>query len=408
MRKKPSIVFINRVLYPEKGETGRVLRDLSRAFAQDGWDVSILSLHSDNNSKPTSKHLTIKSAKARFGKSLIGYLWAWARLLIMGLRHPRADIVVTMTDPPLLVVVGRLICLIKGSRHVHWCQDLYPDLFPVLGFPKILKPLTNWLSSRALKKCDKVVVIGRCMARKIADKGVSTSIISVIPNWYNPMQKGTESKKRKKAVTPTKTKIVPPKDQKDVIIDETQKFRVLYAGSIGRAHPVDTIMQAAQTLQTDETDIEFTFISDKVGHNKIMAEKNERGLKNIRLIPYQPESSLKTMMESGDIHIISLDEKAQGLVVPSKFYSAIAAGRPSIFIGPKNCEIAKLMRDFECGTFIEQGDTKTLIETITAYRHDEKFWFKHQEGAIEAAKRFVPQQSWQVWLQRMNDLMRQP
>jgi len=411
MRKKPSILFMNRVLFPEQGETGRVLRDLSRAFAQDGWDVTILSLHTSKETKPTSKRLKIKTAKAWFGKSFLGYVWAWLRLLTLALFQPRTDIVVTMTDPPLLVVVGRIVSLLKGSRHVHWCQDLYPDLFPVLGYPKILKNITNWASSRALRKCDKVIVIGRCMARKIANKNVIPSNITVIPNWYNPTQKRTAPKKKSKGKSNPQRKalkIKTSKDEKDIIFDETQKFRVLYAGTIGRAHKLETIINAARIIQEDAPDIEFVFVGDKRGHEKLLTAKNEGGLQNIRLIPYQPESALKPLMESGDIHIVTLDKEAEGLMVPSKFYSAIAASRPCIFIGPKNSEISKVMRDFECGTVIEQDDEQGLINAIEAYRNDEKIWFKHQEGAIEAAKRFIPEQSWQVWLQRMHNLMRQP
>ncbi len=406
MRTKPSILFLNRVLYPEKGETGRVLRDISHAFAQDGWEVSVLSLHTTKEDHTPSNKLKIKTAKALFGKSLFGYLWAWVRLLSMAVTHPRTDIIVTMTDPPLLVMVGNIVSCLKGSRHVHWCQDLYPDLFPVLGYPKILKFLTHRLSVRALRKCDKIIVIGRCMARKIVNKNIPASHLSVIPNWYNPVQKKDLSEKRiKKKV---ETTIKAPKEEKDMIFDESQKFRVLYAGTIGRAHKMDTILGAIRQIQDLEPDIEFVFIGDKKGHDGLQKEKDRRGITNIRLIPYQPESALKALMESGDIHLISLDEHAEGLMVPSKFYSALAAGRPSIFVGPKNSEVSKVIRDFECGTLVSQNNEKRLVEAIQAYRNSEKRWFKHQEGALEAAQRFLPEQSWQVWLQRMQDLMRQP
>ncbi len=405
MRNKPSILFINRVLYPEKGETGRVLRDLSAAFAEDGWDVTVLSLHTTKKDNPLSEKITIKTAKAFFGKNLFGYMWAWIRLLVLALFHPRTDIVVTMTDPPLLIVVGNIVSMFKGSRHVHWCQDLYPDLFPVLGYPKILKTLTHWISVRALKKCDKIVVIGRCMARKIVNKGVPAHGITVIPNWYNPVQKRDDSEQKKGK---PKTAIKLPKDEKDVIFDETQKFRVLYAGTIGAAHTIHTFLKAIKNIQETPSDIEFVFIGDKRAHDLILKSKNEMGLHNIRLIPYQPEAALKTLMESGDVHIISLDSKAEGLMVPSKFYSSLAAGRPSIFIGPKNAEVSKVIRDFECGTVVPPNDDQVLAKAIQAYRKSEKRWFKHQEGAIEAARRFLPEQSWQVWIQRMHDLMRQP
>jgi glycosyltransferase involved in cell wall biosynthesis len=168
------------------------------------------------------------------------------------------------------------------------------------------------------------------------------------------------------------------------------------------------MMDAAKAIQDKQDDVEFVFVSNKSSHDKLNAAKNEKSVNNLRLIPFQPESALKTLMESGDVHIISLNEEAEGMMVPSKFYSALAANRPSIFIGPKHSEIAKIITDFDCGCAIEQGDKEALIKAIENYRNDEDIWFKHQEGASEAARRFVPEQSWQVWLQRMQSLMRQP
>lgn len=406
MRQKPSILFVNRVLYPEQGETGRVLRDLVRAFSQDGWDVRTVSLYTGKKHEYPSQKIHIKTARAFLGKSFLGYVWAWIRLLILALRQPRTDIVVTMTDPPLLVCVGYFISLIKGARHVHWCQDVYPDLFPVLGYPKFLKHLTNGLSGFALRRCDKVVVIGRCMARKIADKKVMVSKITVIPNWYNPAQGGANTIKTKKPRL--KKNVKAPKKQQDLILDETQKFRVLYAGTIGRGHDVSTIFDAAKTLQEKAPDVEFVFVGNQSAHEKILKAKNDYGLNNIRCIPYQPESELKPLMESGDVHIVSLKEDATGLMMPSKFYSAIAAHRPTIFLGSNGCEIANVIRDFDCGTIIVPKDVKGLVNTIDAYRNDENTWFTHQAGAVDAAQRFIPEQSWQVWLQRMQKLMREP
>lgn len=406
MRKKPSILFINRVLYPEKGETGRVLRDLVRAFAQDGWEVHTASLYTGTKHDYPAQKINIKTGKAFFGKSMFGYIWAWIRLFILALRQPRTDIVVTMTDPPLLVVAGHLVSLFKGSRHVHWCQDIYPDLFPVLGYSKLLKILTNGISSYALRRCDKVVVIGRCMARKIADKKVPVGNITVIPNWYNPTQSSAPVKKARRPKL--KKEVKAAKSQKDLILDETQRFRVLYAGSIGRGHDISTIVDAAKTLQIQAPDIEFVFVGDQNAHEKVLQSKTEHGLNNLRCIPFQPESELKSLMESGDVHIVSLKEEATGLMVPSKFYSALGAERPTIFMGSSGCEIAKVIRDFECGQVVAPGDAGGLVKILDAYRNDEDTWFTHQKGAKEAGERFVPEQSWQVWLQRMQQLMREP
>ena len=105
-KAKPSVVFFNRVYPPERGATGRMLRDLARAFARDGWDVTVVT-SGGRARRGRDGGVRVMVCRARFRPgSLARYLYIWLRMLLTGLGLPRHDLVVTMTDPPLMVVAG--------------------------------------------------------------------------------------------------------------------------------------------------------------------------------------------------------------------------------------------------------------------------------------------------------------
>ena len=158
--------------------------------------------------------------------------------------------------------------------------------------------------------------------------------ITVIPNWPDFELVSPENRKNFNDHSPADE--APAVNLEHYRKPEEQvklgpKFRVLYAGNIGRAHPIDTILDAAEQLNAQQPDIEFVFVGDGPRYDKIAAERSRRNLDNIRLLPFQPINRLKDLMESGDIHLISMKEEAAGLLVPSKLYAALAAQRPLCF-----------------------------------------------------------------------------
>ena len=118
------------------------------------------------------------------------------------------------------------------------------------------------------------------------------------------------------------------------------------------------------------------------------------------MLPYQPASRLKDLMESGDVHLVSMHEQAAGMIVPVKLYSALAVHRPCILVGPALCETAKVIEDFKVGSVIPQGNAKRLAEDIRQLRENSDKWFAAYEGAKAASEVFLPQESINAWMQR--------
>lgn len=386
----PSILFINRVYYPDRGATGRILRDAAEAFAQAGWQVSVLTTgHSTKVESCNGVNVTRIKVPSRRHAAWF-YLFVWCRLLVKSLFFARHDIVVSMTDPPLVILIGRLYARLKKAKHIHWCQDLYPDLFPALNvrLPGWLMRYMRRLSRRSMKRADRVIVIGRCMARYLVQTGMSASDLTLITNW--PDKEILADGKPAERLY----------ESQGILQDNRPRFRILYAGAIGHAHPVKTIMDAVIALNDTHPDIEFVFIGDDAGHERLARQRDRAGLTNIRMMPFQPVSHIRTIMESADAHLVSQYEAASGLVVPSKFYSAIASGRPCLYIGPHDSEITQVIDHFHCGLNIPNGDSQTLIRAILALRDNADIWQEAHDGAMRARAVFTPEQSVQAFIKR--------
>jgi len=391
--QKPSVLLINRVYPPAHGASGRILRDLAREMTRAGWMVSVLTT-GDKTFTEKDGSISIQRVKAPMTpKGFLGYGIALARLYFAAMKQPRHDLVITLTDPPMLVTIGRRYAQKKRCSHMHWCQDLYPDLFPSIGVklpPFILKGLSK-TARRSMNKSGRVIAIGRCMAKYLAHTGVETGRISVVTNWPDlEIVDPTRKSRRRDVNIKNDVTMARPIDQ--LHRDDSPRFRVLYAGSIGRAHPMKAILEAAEHLSSFP-EIEFAFVGEGPNHDRLAAERDRRGLQNIKLLPYQPASRLKDLMESGDIHLVSMRDDAAGLLVPCKFYSALAAGRPVIYIGPPDTEIAKVIRDYGCGAIVPQGDGQTLAQAIHYFRMDPDAWFNAQIGAENAAEESRPVKS---------------
>ena len=113
-------------------------------------------------------------------------------------------------------------------------------------------------------------------------------------------------------------------------------------------------------------------------------------------------------MQTGDLHLVTMRQESAGMMVPSKFYSALAVERPCVLLGPRKTEIAQVIDDYGCGDIVDQNDVDGLVDVIMAYRSDSEKWLRAYEGARKAGDIFVPDASIQAWLERARDVINRP
>jgi glycosyltransferase involved in cell wall biosynthesis len=364
----PSILFINRVYPPDSGATGRVLEQAARTFVGAGWEVTILATSGGKTEAGTVMQdgVMVVRVGTLFSKSsllarALGYALMIPSLLAQALILPHADVVVTKTDPPMLLVLGPLLRLIKGSTLIHWAQDLYPEVAEEVGvFGKggIIARVIRGLSTVSLKAHHRIISVGRCMSDRLIRRGIVPERIILIPNI------GMEDD-----IRPVSRDSNPFRVQHGI---PEGTLVVEYSGNLGRAHEFQTVLQAARHLQDRGEVVLFLFIGEGPSLPGVQERAQVLGLRNVRFLPPQPGSVLSLSLGAGDLHLVTMKEGMSGLVVPSKFYGILAAERPCLFVGPLDSEVVRIIGEVGCGMAFPNGDAEGLADAISAYRMNQE------------------------------------
>ena len=356
----PSILFINRVYPPSSGATGEMLCQLAEALAARRWDVTILATDTGGVPKTGLRNgVRILRAGGLFSRKstplrALSYACMIPWLLIRALLLPRTDFIVTMTDPPMLAVIGPVLAFFKKNKIVHWAQDIYPEVaeeLEVLPSGGVLARVLRAVSSFALQRYDAVVSIGRCMTQRLIGRGILPARIRLIPNWAPP-------------IVPRDKFNNPFRRQQGLEGD----FVVAYSGNMGLAHDFDAILTAAESLRGRH--IVFLMIGEGPRRAEIQSAAISRGLDNMRFLPSQAPNKLSESLSAADAHLVTMRPPLCGLVVPSKFYGVLAAGRPCLFVGPKESEVAISLGEQDAGMVIDPKNPSALAAAILDWAMD--------------------------------------
>jgi colanic acid biosynthesis glycosyl transferase WcaI len=366
------IWFVNCFFWPDASATSQMLSDLAFQMSENGYRISVVAstgLYEDGGRDLPhfERHRGVdihRVKRPRFGRrTLIGRAYDCGSMHVrfaaaLAKRARRDDIVVVKTDPPMLSCAIAPVARALGLRQINWLQDLYPEVALELGVTalKPIAPLLLAVRDWSLRGAAMNVAIGEQMAGRLRARGVEPEQIAVIHNWCDD-----------DAIAPK-----PVSDNRlRAAWGLAGKFVVGYSGHLGRAHECDTLLAAAEQLRGDP-DIVFLFIGGGLMAERLQQCVRERSLQSaFRFQPFQPSSALPESLGVPDIHWISLRPEMEGLIVPSKFYGVVAAGRPTIAVADLNGEIASLVSRHRCGLAVSPGDGAGFASAILALRRDE-------------------------------------
>jgi colanic acid biosynthesis glycosyl transferase WcaI len=358
------IILINRYFWPDESATSQLVTDLATDLAASGWEVEAVTsrqrIDDPAAALPAAEVCrgvrVHRVATSRFGRgSLVGraidYLTFYVAAAVTLVRRVRpGDILIAKTDPPLVGLLAVSIGAVKGATAIHWWQDVYPEVAEQLGvgaalrLRRPLRALRNWLAGRAVRN----VVIGRCMRDYLVAQGVPAASIVVIPNWVEDAA------------------IRPVRAADNVLRRDwglAGRFVVGYSGNLGLGHEFEALLGAARLL-ADRPEVVFLFIGAGARRAALEARCAELGLGNVVFRPFQPRAQLPQSLGVPDLHLVSLRAGLEGLIVPSKFYGALAAGRPVLFIGPAASEVARAIGEWQCGFAVPDATPEALAALI--------------------------------------------
>ncbi len=359
----PRTFFVNRFFHPDESATGQLLSDLAWGLADAGIDVHIVCCRHryEGAGEPLAAHERIRGVTihrvwtTRFGRGTLGgraldYLTFYVSCFVMLLHSTRrGDILVAKTDPPLIGLVVAAAAWLKGGVLVNWLQDVFPEVATRLGtvaLPGWADRLLCALRDASWRAAHMNVVIGARMLEYLVVRGISAGRIRVVENWA--LTAGT-----------------PPSHPQDSALRTElgldAEFIVGYSGNMGRAHEYAVFMQAARAL-VEMPAIQFVFIGGGVHMRALRALAVDAP--NMRFLGYRPREALADSLAAADVHLVSLRPELEGLIVPSKFYGILAAGRPVIFVGDPQGELARVIQDSGSGVVVRAGDGAALAAAI--------------------------------------------
>src|SRR5258708_1098659 len=364
-RTSRRIVFVNRYYDPDQSATSQMLTDLARGMAARGFEVHVVSsrqLYDDPGTRLTADEMLFgvevhRVATTRFGRNHLpgramdyaSFYVTCAVMLLKLLR--RGDVLVAKTDPPLLSILAAPVAKAKRAVLINWQQDVFPEVASHLGadpWPRLLDNCLRRLRDASLRAATMNVVIGGRMSEYLSARGIPASKLCVIENWADD------------------TAIQPKPTSASVLrarLELADRFVVCYSGNLGRAHEFDTLLDAAEALKEEPTFI-FLIIGGGAKMEALKRGVATRALGNFRFLPYQQRDALEDSLTAADLHLVSLLPTLEGLIVPSKLYGILAAGRPLIFIGDADGDIGRVIHRAQCGRSVTVGDSKGLANSL--------------------------------------------
>jgi glycosyltransferase involved in cell wall biosynthesis len=387
------VAFFNRSYWPDQTATGQLLTDLCEDLVREhGCRVTVVSgpalaplpgqavvrrgvaMRDERHGVTVLRATGTRFDKRRFAGRAANYLTYFGAACLTGLRLERPDVVVALTDPPIVGLAAAMASRRFGVPFVMAFKDLFPEVTSLLpdfhsdAIDAALQRVNRYLVRRA----DMNVALGETMKQRlIENKGAPPARVTIIPDWADTS-----------AITPG------AKDNAFArahgLVD---KFVVMHSGNLGLSQGLETIVEAAARLR-DQGDIVFVFQGDGVSKPALEALVRAQRLDNVRFLPFAPKASLGEAFAAADVFVVSLQRGLAGYIVPSKLYGILAAGRPYIAAVEEQCEVAALTRSRACGLVVEPGSAGPFAEAVMTFYRDRAMAARCGRQAREAALTF--------------------
>lgn len=379
------VLLIYHYFHPDTVISARIFSDLASALSSTGHKVTVYTARHFRHASgdlPVSEEWQRVRIR-RFRETGFSQRGAWGRLFNSAVlqcqwlwrfwqERREYDAVVIGTDPQFAYVMFPFMrWMNRQCRRIHWVFDVYPEII-FAGSPRwmrclasLTKPFVPW----AYRAVDQIVDIGPHM-RKIIQR-------------YNPGACGH-------TITPwalSEPAEVPAPDSavRKELFGEA-KLTILYSGTVGHAHNIVPFIELARECRRRGIDAAFCFAGYGNAYDEQLAMLTPEDT-NIRKAGFADESQLGKRLAAADIHLSSLREGWEGLVVPSKFFAALAIGRPVLFHGSERSDVAHWVRELKLGKVLSSANQDEVLEYLSDCLSDKDRLREDQQRAQEAYKR---------------------
>ncbi len=359
------LCLLNQFYAPDISPTAQLATSLIEHRAARGDECTVVcgsggyADAQDNRPLATDVRVRRVWAPGLGRSSVLARAWTYSTYIVAAvwtlLRMPRQDVIIAMTTPPFVYLVAMAHKLRRReTRVILWSMDVYPEVAERLRavsetswLSRLLRRINAW----ALPKLDSVVVLDGAMADLLIEAGTPADRVHVIPNW-----------ERADLYTGTAPAVWEGYER----LGLSGRFVVLYLGNIGLGHRFDTVIAAAERLADDG--VTFLFIGGGPRWNEL--ETETRRLTDVVMHPYVDKHVTPSVLAGADTSLICLEDRALGVMSPSKLHGSLGMGLPITYVGPDGSNISEAIDAFGCGVSVRHGDVDGLVSAIRSWKRD--------------------------------------
>ena len=400
------ILLLTQYFPPEKGAAQVRLWELAKGLRDQGHEVMVVTAFPNH---PTGiipqeyRGKTFSQQEIEGLKIIRTWIYPvkrgrfWLRLLnyfsfvfssLYGIYRSGKQDLIVVESPPLFIGFSAVIAsLVKKAPYIFNVSDLWPESAVQLGLVtnKHLIRMSEWLEAYFYRKAFKLSAQTKGIVEGLRSKGIPSEDILFLPNGVD-------------------TELFKPREKDEALQENLglqDKYIILYAGTMGYAHGIETALEAADILR-NHTDIYFLFVGDGSERPKLEILAQEKNLPNVRFIDFQPLEEIPRYYSLSSLSLSTLRryKLAEG-VRPSKVYPALASGQPLVYVGEG--EGAEIVRESGGGVVLEPENPKLLADTILELKGNPAYC---RELALKGREYVIKNHSWKSiiskWLTQLD------
>jgi colanic acid biosynthesis glycosyl transferase WcaI len=370
MNSRPPIIFIEQYYFPDGWGGAQIPRDITIDLLNSGYSVSVICgrdqyvpvdpENGDPGGDPGKRGVKIRyvprlPALRRRPKGLLSQCWFCLIAVVFVLSHGRRSILMVQTNPALMVVAAGVVAALFKRRVILIAQDIYPEVMIAHGMIKRGGRAANFLLAMyrwAYRRAACVVSLGPEMTARLAEKGVAAGRVREISNWATGdlrLVRGSSNRFR------TEWGL-------------GDNFVLLYSGNLGVVHDAETMLRAIAAARTSLSALRMVIIGAGSRIAEARSLVDSLAIDDLVLFkPLVPDHLLPLSLGVADMGVVSLLPGFDGLVVPSKLFGQMARGIPTVYVGPRNSDLDRLIAKSGGGISVENGNYAELAARLVEF-----------------------------------------
>lgn len=357
------VIFLSQIFDPEPAHKGLAF---IKSLAAQGFDIEVVTgfpnypggtvypgfrirpLQRDSQQGISVTRLAVYPSHDSSALRRIACYASFAAtsLLYLLFRAKRAEMIF-VSYPSLTAGLSAVVAkFFRRTPVVLDIQDMWPDSLSATGMmnSRWLLAVIGWLCGVLYKAVDHIVVLSPSFKTLLEARGVSGAKISVIYNWADESA---------------------PEAMPDLPagFEAGDAFRVLFAGNMGAAQGLDSVLEAAQLVAARQPGVLFYFLGSGLETDRLKAIAAKQRIANVRFLPRVPAAAVAAYLRAADALLVHLkDDPLFAITIPSKTQSYMQAGRP-ILMGVRG-DAAELIERAEAGIVVAPENPAALADAV--------------------------------------------